>query len=80
MVTWSRQSKMLKELKLSLVSFLLGIIVNYSLPLNYTSLVTNIDNDIGLYLSSQDLSVPILIKIVEIFLLFTVANQNILNW
>ena len=66
---------MLRQVKLSLVSFILAIVINYTLPLKYGELFSISLNNISL----QTLPLPLKCKLIEISLLLPMSKENKLH-
>ena len=63
------------ELKLSFISFVSAILINYSLPLQYSKLV-----NFSSLLSSDNLPYPVLSKIGELIVLLILSWHLKLIW
>ena len=66
---------MLRQVKISIVSFFLAIVINYTLPLKYGELFSISLNTLSL----QTLALPLKCKLVEIFFLLPMSKENKLH-
>lgn len=69
----------MKELKLSFISFISAIVINYSLPLQFSKIV-NFELTFSHYSQLQNVPIPILSKFCEIFSLLFLSSSSKLTW
>ena len=65
---------MLRQVKLSIFSFSLAILINYTLPLRYEDFIS-----ISFDLSQKTLSLPLKCKLIEISVLLPLSKENKLH-
>jgi len=65
----------MKELKLSFISFISAIVINYSLPLQFSKIV-NFELTFSHYSQLQNVPIPILSKFCEIFSLLFLSSSS----